>query len=74
MMPEYFFTGQTERALIDMLEEKGNLRYEFIYSCYSSTTMARNFIKKVVGFGIATISAPNTLQWIPPIERNKNEN
>lgn len=71
MMPEIYFTGQTERFFLNVLEQDGKLHFEYVYKFYSSKHMARNFLQKVVSFGIATISSPGVLTWIPPNERGK---
>lgn len=69
MMPEAFFTGQTERFLLSALEENGKLPYTFIYSYYSTPAAAKSFIKKLVNLGIARVKEVNMITWIPHSER-----
>lgn len=59
-----FFTGRTEKHLLNKLKEKGHLRAEEIFGSYTSPTSAQSFMNKIIHFGMAELAAPGIFKLI----------
>lgn len=65
MNNEIFFTGRTERFLVEKLKMNGELPFVTIYNCYATRDMAKSFIVKLLEFKIAELDEkPLTLKYM----------
>lgn len=58
MKNEEFFTGRTEKFLLDMLKARGFIHVEEIFNAYSADSSAHSFMQKLITFNIARLSKP----------------
>lgn len=68
-----FFTGRTERFLVEKLVTEGSITADFIYSVYSSREGGASFMSKLVTFKLAKLVQPGFFQYITEEERSKEK-
>jgi len=71
MNREDFFTGRTEKFLIEKLKEQGKLTAAEVFSVYSSPSSAQTFMQKLITFNMAKLTNPGEFAFI--IEENNKE-